>query len=432
MAPAPSPLPPSPPPRRSPPPPSSPPPQPKEKVSPPPQSHSLPTNSTSHDVFAPPPGHQSAPPPTHKSTKSPTHKPQHTEHSNTSNAARIIGLALAGFVFLTLVTICITCARRKKKKKQKAAAYYTKPPPGSMHEHVVQFTRPEMKGIPVGVGAKWGGSKQFNTSGQFSPLTPKMSLPFNMTHFSYNELSTATGGFSLSNLLGQGMNCPVMKWETRIRDPRIIHRDIKSSNILLDYNFEAKVADFGLAKLASGDDTHISTRVMGTFGYLAPEYASSGKLTEKSDVFSFGVMLLELLTGRKPIDPTSNRIEDSLVDWAGPLLAKALKDKNYNGLVDPRLEGDYETHEVARMVSCTAASIHHSAKRRPKMSQASDGSLDALNDTLKPQRMESTLSVNQSPDTPTSIVYDTMAYTNDMRRLEMEMSNEKTSKEASS
>ncbi|KAI3717124.1 hypothetical protein L1987_68505 [Smallanthus sonchifolius] len=231
-----------------------------------------------------------------------------------------------------------------------------------MHEHVVQFTRPEMK----------------------------------------------------------GMNCPVMKWETRIRialgsakglaylhedcDPRIIHRDIKSSNILLDYNFEL-VADFGLAKLASGDDTHISTRVMGTFGYFAPEYASSGKLTEKSDVFSFGVMLLELLTGRKPIDPTR------------PLLAKALEDKNYSGLVDPRLEGDYETIEVARMIV---------------RALEGDGSLDALNDTLKPQRMESTLSVNQSPDTPTSIVYDTMAYTNDMRRLEMEMSSEKTSKEASS
>ena len=76
-----------------------------------------------------------------------------------------------------------------------------------------------------------------------------------------------------------------------------------------------QVADFGLAKIGSDTNTHVSTRVMGTFGYLAPEYAASGKLTEKSDVFSFGVVLLELITGRRPVDANNVYVDDSLVDW---------------------------------------------------------------------------------------------------------------------
>ncbi|KAI9181822.1 hypothetical protein LWI28_018992 [Acer negundo] len=170
--------------------------------------------------------------------------------------------------------------------------------------------------------------------------------------------------------------------------PRIIHRDIKSSNILLDFIFEAKVADFGLAKLTSDNySTHVSTRVMGTFGYLAPEYASSGKLTEKSDVFSFGVMLLELISGRLPVDPTGT-MEDSLVDWARPLCLRALEDGNYDEIADPFLEKNYPVHEMARMVACASASIRHSARRRPRMSQIvraleGDVSLEDLNDGAK-------------------------------------------------
>ncbi|KAF7840936.1 proline-rich receptor-like protein kinase PERK7 [Senna tora] len=128
-----------------------------------------------------------------------------------------------------------------------------------------------------------------------------------------------------------GKDRPPLDWSTRLKiaigsakglaylhedcHPRIIHRDIKGANILIENNFEAKVADFGLAKFTQDNNTHVSTRVMGTFGYLAPEYASSGKLTEKSDVFSYGIMLLELITGRRPVDTTGEYEEDSLVDW---------------------------------------------------------------------------------------------------------------------
>ncbi|XP_062111234.1 proline-rich receptor-like protein kinase PERK9 [Humulus lupulus] len=185
------------------------------------------------------------------------------------------------------------------------------------------------------------------------------------------------------HLHGQGR--PVLEWLVRVRvaagaargiaylhedcHPRIIHRDIKSSNILLDSNFEARVSDFGLAKLALDADTHISTRVMGTFGYMAPEYASSGKLTEKSDVYSFGVVLLELITGRKPVDASQPLGDESLVEWARPLLGNALESGEFDHLVDPRLERNYVESEMLQMIEISAACVRHSSTKRPRMGQ---------------------------------------------------------------
>lgn len=98
--------------------------------------------------------------------------------------------------------------------------------------------------------------------------------------------------------------------------PPVIYRDFKSSNILLGDDFHPKLSDFGLAKLGPvGDKSHVSTRVMGTYGYCAPEYAMTGQLTVKSDVYSFGVVLLELITGRKAIDSTRPHGEQNLVSW---------------------------------------------------------------------------------------------------------------------
>ncbi|KAG1366231.1 putative Proline-rich receptor-like protein kinase PERK12 [Cocos nucifera] len=201
---------------------------------------------------------------------------------------------------------------------------------------------------------------------------------------------------------------PVMDWSTRVKvaagaargiaylhedcHPRIIHRDIKSSNILLDNSFEARVSDFGLARLAMDACTHVTTRVMGTFGYLAPEYASTGKLTEKSDVYSFGVVLLELITGRKPVDSSQPLGDESLVEWARPFLGHALETGEFEELPDPRLEKNYNQSEMFRMIEAAAACVRHSAAMRPRMSKVvrvldSLADID-LNNGIKPGQSE--------------------------------------------
>ncbi|XP_019448388.1 PREDICTED: proline-rich receptor-like protein kinase PERK1 [Lupinus angustifolius] len=227
-----------------------------------------------------------------------------------------------------------------------------------------------------------------------------------------------------------GKGRPTMDWLTRMRialgsakglaylhedcHPKIIHRDIKAANILLDFKFEAKVADFGLAKISSESNTHVSTRVMGNFGYLAPEYASTGKLTDKSDVFSYGIMLLELITGKRPVDKNYS-FTDSLVDWARPLLTHSLEENDFDSLVDPRLQNEFDRHEMARMVACAAACVCHSAKRRPRMSQVvraleGDVSLSDLSEKIVPGNTTPYSSYDSSD-------YDPSQYKEDMKKF---------------
>ncbi|KAJ6794125.1 putative serine/threonine-protein kinase PBL7 isoform X1 [Iris pallida] len=146
-------------------------------------------------------------------------------------------------------------------------------------------------------------------------------------------------------------------------NPAVIHRDFKCSNILLDHNFSAKVSDFGMAKTASDKvNGQVMTRVLGTSGYVAPEYASTGRLTTKSDVYSYGVVLLELLTGRVPVDSTRPPGEHALVSWALPRLTNREKVME---MVDPTLQGQYSKKDLIQVAAIAAVCVQSEAEYRP-------------------------------------------------------------------
>ncbi|TYI48787.1 hypothetical protein E1A91_D13G271700v1 [Gossypium mustelinum] len=148
---------------------------------------------------------------------------------------------------------------------------------------------------------------------------------------------------------------------------KVIYRDFKTSNVLLDSNYNAKLSDFGLAKDGpTGDKSHVSTRVMGTYGYAAPEYLATGHLTAKSDVYSFGVVLLEMLSGHRAVDKNRPSGEHSLVDWAKPYLAN--KRKMFR-VLDSRLEGQYSMEGAFKVATLALRCISTEPKFRPRMNE---------------------------------------------------------------
>ncbi|CAI9769763.1 unnamed protein product [Fraxinus pennsylvanica] len=188
---------------------------------------------------------------------------------------------------------------------------------------------------------------------------------------------------SLENhLFGRGSSVQPLSWDIRLKiligaaqglaflhasDSTVIYRDFKASNILLDGSYNAKISDFGLAKMGpTASKSHVSTRVMGTHGYAAPEYIATGHLYVKSDVYGFGVVLVEILTGLRALDTNRPTGQHNLVDWVKPHLYDRRKLKK---IMDSRLEGKYPSKAAIQMAQLALMCLENDPKHRPSMQE---------------------------------------------------------------
>ncbi|XP_059314499.1 probable serine/threonine-protein kinase PIX13 isoform X2 [Lycium ferocissimum] len=210
---------------------------------------------------------------------------------------------------------------------------------------------------------------------------------------------------SLENhLFGRGSAVQPLPWNIRLQivlgaarglaflhasEKQVIYRDFKASNILLDGSYNAKISDFGLAKLGpSASQSHVTTRVMGTYGYAAPEYVQTGHLYVKSDVYGFGVVLVEMLTGLRALDTNRPSNQHTLVEWIKPHLSdrRKLKDK-----MDSRLEGKYPSRAAVQIAQLAFSCLGPEPKMRPSMKEVVEKleQIEAANERPKEPRISS-------------------------------------------
>ncbi|URE10241.1 serine threonine-protein kinase [Musa troglodytarum] len=146
-------------------------------------------------------------------------------------------------------------------------------------------------------------------------------------------------------------------------EPKVVHRDIKSSNILLDKHWTPKLSDFGLAKMLGTGRNYVTTRVMGTFGYVAPEYASTGMLNETSDVYSFGILIMEIISGRRPVDYSRPPGEVNLIEWIKTMVSN----RNTDEVVDPKMAEKPSSRTLKKTLLVALRCVDPDSQQRPKM-----------------------------------------------------------------
>ncbi|KAA3469165.1 putative receptor-like protein kinase [Gossypium australe] len=203
----------------------------------------------------------------------------------------------------------------------------------------------------------------------------------------FNSTSTLPWKMRLEIMLGVAEGLAYLHEGLEVK---VIYRDFKSSNVLLDENFRPKLSDFGLAREGPmGDRTHVSTGVYGTYGYAAPEYVETGHLTIQSDVWTFGVVLYEILTGRRTVERNRPTSEQKLLDWVKQFPPDS---KRFSMIIDPRLRNNYSLNAAQKVGKLANSCLNKNAKERPAMSQV----VKSLKQVIQELEEASSSSVNNS------------------------------------
>ncbi|MBA0714404.1 hypothetical protein Golax_013378 [Gossypium laxum] len=192
----------------------------------------------------------------------------------------------------------------------------------------------------------------------------------------FNKTSTLLWKTRLEIMLGAAQGLAYLHEGLEVK---VIYRDFKSSNVLLDESFKPKLSDFGLAREGpTGDRTHVSTTVVGTYGYAAPEYIDTGHLTIQSDIWTFGVVLYEIITGRRTVERNRPTSEQKLLEWVKNFPPDS---KRFSMIIDPRLRNDYSFSAAQKVGQLAKSCLNKNAKERPTMSQVAESLKQAIQES---------------------------------------------------